>query len=73
MLSYTQKIGSQVENTLTIALILRAFCGYPVDKSPPSLWIKMWKIKQLSLLPNLEPQVLAKLNFRSMSESEKEI
>ena len=54
MLSYTRKIGSQVENTLTIVLILRASCGFPVDKMRPGLWIKMWKIKQLFLLPNLE-------------------
>ncbi len=32
-LSYTRKYASQVENTLTIALILSAFCANAVEKT----------------------------------------
>ena len=44
--SYAFLFRCQVENTLTIALILRAFCGNSVDNAAASLWIRMWKIGQ---------------------------
>jgi len=53
MLSYTLKNECQVENTLTFALILRAFCEFPVDKNVEILWIKMWIIAKLFKLQKL--------------------
>jgi hypothetical protein len=44
---YTRKIASQVESTLTIALILRALCGKSVDIAVDKMWIKLWKIRQV--------------------------
>lgn len=52
-LAYTRYFQCQVENTLTIALILRALCGYSVDNLPTSLWIKMWEIRQVSWCQDL--------------------
>jgi hypothetical protein len=51
-------MGSQVENTLTIALILRALCGKSVDKHTAKLWIKMWKIQQVFCDHNLRNWLL---------------
>jgi len=62
-LSYTPKIQCQVESTLSFALILRAFCGNLVDKLWKELWMKMWKIGQVSCyqkLNNLTPVDRAK-------------
>ncbi len=50
---YTRKIGSQVESTLTIALILWAFCGNPVDLPVQKMWIKLWKIGQVICMSDL--------------------
>ena len=38
-LYYTRYFQCQVENTLTIALILRGFCGYPVENQSPAIFL----------------------------------
>jgi hypothetical protein len=53
MQSYTTQISCQAENTLTFALILRAFCEFAVDKIVEILWIKMWIIRELFKLQTL--------------------
>jgi len=53
MQSYTSQISCQAENTLTFALILRAFCEFAVDKIVEILWIKMWIIGQRFLRQKL--------------------
>jgi hypothetical protein len=46
MQSYTSKISCQAENTLTFALILRAFHAIAVDNSVEKVWTKMWINRQ---------------------------
>jgi hypothetical protein len=41
--SYTRKMGCQVENTLSFGRVLAIHCLPTVDNFGAILWIKMWK------------------------------
>lgn len=50
---YTRFFGSQVENTLTISLILLNLDGWSVENLSTPLWKNLWKIDEHFGMPTL--------------------